>query len=305
MFGKKDDKNQDYDRDFVTACYQSILGREPDEAGLVAHMDGLNGPRDYIRLIETFCDSSEFKARVLMKRPRLEASHEKRYFVHIHKTGGTTIHDWLLYQAAPGRVFPGFFVNDLIRNMRILDSLDIFSGHFYNTLDLLLDCKTRKATLFRDPADRMISRYYHVMRNKGHSLYPVFEGMTLEEATASQRHRRMIGENLQAKVVVQVTSTEDEPLRPRQLDLLGEEELYRRARAAIDEFELVGVLEHVDEFVRELARLWDLPEPDALQAKNVNTRGSTSDVDPELKERIRALNTVDDQLYRDMMTKWA
>lgn len=303
MFGKAR-KDKDYAREFVTTCYRSILGREPDDAGLSAHVSSLKRPRDYIKLIETFCDSREFKARVLMKKPDLEESRSKRYFVHIHKTGGTTIHEWLLYSAAPGRVFPGFFVNDLIRNIRILNSLDIFSGHFSSTLDLLLECKTRKTTLLRDPADRMISRYYHVMRNKGHSLHPLFQGMSLDEATASSRHRKLIGENLQAKVVVQVTNAGDEPLRPGQLDLLEEEELYRRARASIEEFELVGVLDRIDDFARELAGLWDLPVPDSLEPKNVNTLGNTQDVDPDLRNRIRECNAVDYRLYRDVMSQW-
>jgi len=270
-----------------------------------AHLRGINSVDDYIRLIKTFCESEEFRARVILRRSAVEAKGRKCYFVHLHKTGGTTVHDWLLYEAAPGRVFPGFFISDLVRSVNVLSSVDYFSGHYSNNLDILLGQNTRKATMLRDPGERVISRYFHVMRNKQHSLHSIFSGLSIDEATCSKKYRGMIGENYQAKEIIKAVSSGGEPLTSGQLDLLSEDELYHRAKASIEEFELVGVLDHIVAFITKLAQLWDLAPPDRIGKKNANPLNVDYDAQGDLKQRIREANMVDYRLYQSILERWS
>lgn len=98
-------------------------------------------------------------------------------FYHLPKTAGTTLNGILKQNYAPQRIVESSadthaFVADMetwpeakFRRIKLL------KGHFPFGVHTLFPQKTRCFTLLRDPVERVISYYYHAVRNPNHYLY--------------------------------------------------------------------------------------------------------------------------------------
>lgn len=49
--------------EYVTTLYRTMLGREPDDQGLIAHCEALRGHGDHTRILQGFLESPEFRDR--------------------------------------------------------------------------------------------------------------------------------------------------------------------------------------------------------------------------------------------------
>jgi hypothetical protein len=93
------------------------------------------------------------------------------YFVHIPKTAGTSVVSWI--QACGGfRVCPDNLWSQLLqRDRETLRDYDFFAGHFYTGLAAYLGRDLNTFTFLRNPVNRSISHYLHIMRGQGHYLH--------------------------------------------------------------------------------------------------------------------------------------
>jgi hypothetical protein len=93
------------------------------------------------------------------------------YFLHIPKTAGTSISTWI--QAQGGlRMCPDNLWSQLLRRDRAaLQEFDFFAGHFYTGLADYLNRELNTFTFLRNPVERSISHYLHIMREQEHYLY--------------------------------------------------------------------------------------------------------------------------------------
>jgi len=93
------------------------------------------------------------------------------YFLHIPKTAGTSVGSWL--QARGGiRFCPHNLWSQLLRRDRAsLSDYDFFAGHFYTGLAGYLNRDLTTFTFLRNPVQRSISHYLHIMREKEHYLH--------------------------------------------------------------------------------------------------------------------------------------
>ena len=152
-------------REDIRQCYRLILGREPEnEQTIVEQMRYPTvGEFRYAAL-----KSIEFRGKyraIFAEKPDPYWSHARRtlVFIHLEKTGGTTLRNLLTAQFEEDRICPG--PNSPIYSFPVaeLGHYDFFAGHF--DLDSVRYIPRRSITtisLFREPCARLISWYrYH------------------------------------------------------------------------------------------------------------------------------------------------
>ena len=86
-------------KEVVAAVYRGLLKREPDEKGLTSHMDGFGLHRDLTSLVSVVRESAEYREFLAKERawphPKRTYGRKTLVFLHIEKTGGTSLQNML------------------------------------------------------------------------------------------------------------------------------------------------------------------------------------------------------------------
>jgi hypothetical protein len=155
----------------IQALYKALLGRNADPAGVETYSQRLAMERNLEGLLTDLMTSKEYLARQRdeianylgggkeIQPAETDIAATKTIFLHIPKTGGTTIHAALDSYFAPERRCPERF-NSLHRySAGELAGYRVFSGHFSLISCELIPGPKRIFTMLRDPVERLISLY--------------------------------------------------------------------------------------------------------------------------------------------------
>jgi hypothetical protein len=219
-------------------------------------------------------------------------------FLHIPKTGGTT-----LYNLAAAALPPAFLLNDRASMAEFLqipqaerDAIRFIYGHIPPGAHRFLTRPARYITFLREPIDRVVSAYCHCRRTPEHPLNrPIHDGMTLIEFTrywGNNRQTRQLGaywldrEFSDEEYVDRLTSY---LLSPRNL---------RNAKELVDRCFFVGLHERFDADLRDLFAHIGLRLPATIpQFLKFDDRPSVDELSPEVIATIAAYNRFDIELY--------
>jgi Galactose-3-O-sulfotransferase len=249
------------------------------------------------RLTMTMATSSQQAAPILI-------------FLHIPKTAGTTLKVILLEQyGRPGMVFVRASADKF---KEIADSthdgVKVISGHMAFGVHERLQQACTYVTLLRNPVDRVISHYYHVLRGRQHPLheYVTSRAMSLEDYASSGISREI--ENGQTRLLA------GEDHLGQGLPQTGmpvprcSGEMLEQAKANLGRhFSAVGLVERFDEALILLKRRFGWTMPFYLRS-NVG-----QNLPNDIRERagrgaLRAIerhNELDLELYRDAKERFA
>jgi hypothetical protein len=230
-------------------------------------------------------------------------------FVHIPKTGGTTLsamlerqyaHDelheimmrgmsWIAAEPAlvPKRLITLSKIHRLKSALRQARPPRMIHGHFDWSIVKLLPAGTRCFTLLRDPVERAISHYYHYRRMVGDPAYPIAMGSTLAQWVSERGLVEM--DNGQTRRLAGEMGVPYGRLTARMLD---------RAKANLARLAVVGLTERFDESVVLLQRAfgWTLLP---VRARNIGKdRPPRAAVSPQTLQLIEDCNRLDLDLYR-------
>ena len=234
------------------------------------------------------------------------------YFFHIPKTAGSSLTALVQKQFADSEVCPVHLWDDLLAlDREQLQGFRLYRGHFYAMLDKVVRKPLRGFVFLRDPIERALSHYSHVMVEPDHYLHRRAHQLGTVEAYLLDPVTRETVRNFQAKSLV----AQFDPLAPRQtpsvagvhavqkaIELatidLSDEELSNRAQQALRHFSCIGLTERFEESVRLLNRTfgWTL----RANAERINVNGERRRLDVLTgteRALLESLNSVDQQLY--------
>jgi hypothetical protein len=226
-----------------------------------------------------------------------------RYFVHIPKTAGMSIHAFLgaCEPGGPGapEFFDRFFPRDLIADLESARRCTVFSGHFLGYLDPLLGRPSRKATVLRDPVERAISDYAHKRRATILRPIPVDWHRPLRELLDDP----VAGGSLVNVQARWLASLADDPVwlgLPEIPTSMSDDALLDRARAGLARIEIVGLYDQLPEFLDRLAVAWGLRAPAQIPRTNIGHNRRDLEITDDERDRLRELNRVDYALYDEV-----
>lgn len=223
---------------------------------------------------------------------------ERFFFVHLQKTGGTTLFRRLRNHFGPDAIYPtpeqqarpnSTFDVDHLRDVfeRQGDQIKVVTGHFpYCTMDLL-GVPFTTLTLLREPLDRTVSLIRR-QRDRGpglagHSATEIYDRKIWFESFVHNHMVKTFGltQDLMTNGVLTKVAFND--------DFLA------RAKANLESIDVIGVQEDFDGFCDQLIRLygWDLGE-DHRANESLAPLESLSDA---LTTRILSDNAMDVELY--------
>ncbi len=243
------------------------------------------------------------------------------FFVHIMKTGGTSLHMLLCSWFPPEDIYPSPTSADSLWEKalpaRLFESRAgesaprrLYSVHMPAWVADEVAPDHARITLLREPLARTVSHLQQILRQRPEfgSLEHIYDDTQYRTRLANYQVRMLSSrrdDDMPAAAsdssthpheAVQLPPgaflpelatavTSDQPVASRaELD---------RATATLDRFEFVGVTEHLAAFASRLAQRYGMPDPNVGHAM----RGSGPTASRSLIDRIRADNALDAELY--------
>jgi hypothetical protein len=211
-------------------------------------------------------------------------------FVHVPKTGGTTLHSIL------ARQLRGIFAESMDEAKSMLASLDgaqlseleFLGGHVPYGVHEFLPRPVSYVTMLRDPVRRVVSHYWFVRNDPDHYLYSA-----VSEGGLSLREYAERGCTLSAEIEngqVWMFSA-----RARRRECADADSLREAKSVLRDRFAFVGTTERFDESVVCMQRVLGLRAP--VYARMNTGPGPRTALDTETRAVLEARNDLDRELY--------
>jgi hypothetical protein len=231
-------------------------------------------------------------------------------FIHIPKTGGVTLTRLLRDRFSEEQILPVPERGDHAQVLRDLDpealaKIRLAAGHFWfgpgdQGVHDFLCADPVTITMLRDPVDRTISGYRHIAGRSGHPAHRIVAEGTLLDYLHDPRTQGRV-RNVQARQVVGAvpgnprTGTGDPSKDPGRM---SDDELLDRAKARLDGFAFVGVLERFEESVALLADTlgWE-PIEETHRQNEGPSQFPRPQISPDERQEIMRLTEADRELH--------
>jgi len=218
---------------------------------------------------------------------------KRTMFAHVRKTGGTTLHRVFKEAVGSAEISPGHGSEKYSTALRRWDALTVISHHLWFAPGEPLSSERINVTILREPIDRCISDYFYVRaQEQAFHANALERRLSLSEYAFSESgYVRALTENHQTKLLAPIclSSNVGQP---------SEEELLRGAKAALDQFDLVGLTEHLQESVDLISYLTDMEVVEDIPRERATTsRLALQDVPSNIRKKLKDANRLDEELY--------
>jgi len=213
-------------------------------------------------------------------------------FVHMFRSGGTTLNRVMDWEYSPNRIFSlnGRYCRWAYKRLTqlppsTLAKMQVVRGHMPFGVHRLLPQPSTYMTVLRDPVERILAEYFAGVVRRTHRQHRTIRTLTVADFVAT-----LANNNAQTKMIAGLSSSYDflsDPCTPATLN---------KAKANLrDYFSLVGITERFEETL-SLARCilgWKVP----YYASFNSTSRAGRVVVPEMWSLIGEYNSFDVELY--------
>lgn len=202
------------------------------------------------------------------------------YFIHIPKTGGSTMTNIIRDHFLPSEKLAYFHNEDDIQQKLKqvnLNEIKIIYGHYLFGIHEHIERPFSYFTLLRHPVERVISLYYYLKSIEGEP-YEVYRKMTLDEFIEQK-----IEENIQTSYLS---------------GNLSNPKLTKAMRNLRTYFEVVGTTEQFDETLYLLGKRYGWTKLCYERVNVTKSRPRIEEVSDETIRRIKKIHNKDMLLYR-------
>lgn len=307
-------------REDIRAGYRLILGREPESEAVIAALQGQHASVASLRL--ELLRSVEFRHKYRdigsyaadARNPRKSEARPAVVFLHLTKTGGTTLYHYLATHFEADRICPGPSCQLYSFAVAELAHYDLIAGHFeFDSIRFIPRNNVRTLSLFREPCARLISLYRYFRTempdrsNTSDPLVRLAHELTAEEFFESPQVRAdpAVFNNYLLSFGRSLSwfSEGRESLSGQEF-----EAALRDAERRIRSLTALGITERFDPSVRYICKVLGLTPPQSLKPVNVTDKKRIAHsrflrvdpvaMTPRLAGALEELTAYDQRLYR-------
>ncbi len=234
---------------------------------------------------------------------------ERLYFLHIHKTAGSTLARILETHFGQGEICPPQVWQQFLTLPRAdLAQYRLFRGHLL-AFSQWLPARPWIVTFLRDPVERTLSTYDYIRRNDRHRLHRAATTMDLEAFLHDPDTTGTIRDLQTRWILANAFPSDSLKEMERQLDELGLDPL-ETARRQLDSYAFVGLVERFEASVQRLMDtlgwpLFDWMTEHAGDRVNVSEgRVRRDELSPGVLDRILELTVLDRALHQGALDRF-
>jgi hypothetical protein len=236
------------------------------------------------------------------------------FFYHLPKTAGTTLQVILGSGFRQPDICPAHNWTELLAvDPQITGRYKLFMGHFYGGLDQFLGRDLYTFTMLRDPIERALSHYGHILRDPSHYLHHRAVELGSLDAYLKDPIARLTVSNFQTRLLALKSDPQaifrnftdsqrknwalERKLETMELHI-SDNQMLEEAQARLSQFGVVGLTECFEETVALLCHEmgWDFPAQIAYE--NVNrARPKQAQISNSALSLLTELNQLDHELY--------